>query len=1089
MFLWNGNPQRDGDADNGIMVHEYGHGISNRLTGGPNSSGCLGNDEQMGEGWSDYYALMYTQDWSTATLNTGFNSPRGLGLYVLNGNNLFGGSAPGTGIRHVKYCTDFAVNSQVFTAILPNAGNPHDRGEIWAATLWDMTWAIINQVGSINPNLFDVTAGGGNTIALKLVTEGLKLQPCNPGFITSRDAILQADQILYNGQYECTIREAFRRRGMGAFASQGSSSSTSDQIPDYSKNVTLKLTQAGMVTVPEGDNIVYTNTITSSCDAVSNYILRDTLPSNVTFVSADAGFTYDAATRVVSFPVNVPSGGTATYSFTVNVNAGSYFAPVSLLSDQVTGTTIPTSTWTTNATPSANVWTVSSTVSNSSPNSYYVQNLSISGDQKLQTTNAIALPPASTPRLSFSHRYNTEDGWDGGVVEITTDNGVIWRDLGNDMVANGYPGNLGTNATNIISGRKAFSGLQTTFITTTINLKAYAGQNAKFRFRFGSDDNTTAPTTPAGWWIDDIDLNVYPAVEMRSSLFNSSNVKEVVSDTITRITEGNTCTNVAISTQPADQTGCINSNVTFSINASGTTPGFQWQVSTDNGVTYNDIPGETSATLVLTSVTSSMTNNRYRVVLNNACPSNLISNGAILTVSNVATIANSPADLTACPGAVATFTVAASGTSLTYQWQVSTDGGSTYNDIPAATTASLSVNGVTAAMQNNLYRVLVYSCGGTAATSAPAGLSVNTPQNIITQPSSVSLCPGLDATFTVAATGTGVTYQWQRSTSSGGTFTDIAGETGTTLTVPAVMSAINNFRYRALVKSACTPAGSPSTTATLTVIEPALITGMPADRNKCLGDNTSFSVVASGNGLTFQWQISEQGGAFSNLTDNNTYSGTTTDQLTVNGLTLAMSGNKFRLLINGTACSSAVTSDVATLTVTEHPGVIISVTPTGQITSTSGSTLNASVTPPGNYNYLWKKNGVEVPNNNSPSIALTPSNYGTYSVTISDANGCFATSNTLNVSDLVIRNYLFIYPNPSQGIFQVMYYTDANMEDVRTINVFDRKGALVYREIYTAARTYNAMKVKLTGVSKGLYMLELLGNGGKRLATAKVLIN
>ena len=78
MYLWNGGtPNRDGDVDNGIVVHEYGHGISNRFTGGGSGS-CLGNAEQMGEGWSDYYALMLTQDWATATLNTGFNSPRGI---------------------------------------------------------------------------------------------------------------------------------------------------------------------------------------------------------------------------------------------------------------------------------------------------------------------------------------------------------------------------------------------------------------------------------------------------------------------------------------------------------------------------------------------------------------------------------------------------------------------------------------------------------------------------------------------------------------------------------------------------------------------------------------------------------------------------------------------------------------------------------------------------------------------------------------------------------------------------------------------------------------------------------------------------
>ena len=53
---------RDGGYDNLVIIHEYGHGISNRLTGGPGAAGCLGNSEQMGEGWSDWYGLVMTME-------------------------------------------------------------------------------------------------------------------------------------------------------------------------------------------------------------------------------------------------------------------------------------------------------------------------------------------------------------------------------------------------------------------------------------------------------------------------------------------------------------------------------------------------------------------------------------------------------------------------------------------------------------------------------------------------------------------------------------------------------------------------------------------------------------------------------------------------------------------------------------------------------------------------------------------------------------------------------------------------------------------------------------------------------------------
>jgi hypothetical protein len=72
-----------------------------------------------------------------------FNSPRGRGTYAI------GQTPGGPGIRNQKYCTNFAVNNQVYATSI--SGESHNRGELWCATLWDMTWNIINQVGSIKP--------------------------------------------------------------------------------------------------------------------------------------------------------------------------------------------------------------------------------------------------------------------------------------------------------------------------------------------------------------------------------------------------------------------------------------------------------------------------------------------------------------------------------------------------------------------------------------------------------------------------------------------------------------------------------------------------------------------------------------------------------------------------------------------------------------------------------------------------------------------------------------------------------------------------------------------------------------------------
>ena len=204
---------RDGDLDNAVIIHEYGHGISNRLTGGPGASSCLQNQEQMGEGWSDYYSLMLTMEPGDAGPDY-----RGMGTWLI-------GEGPGgPGIRVYPYSTDFNINPHTYDDI-KTAVAPHGVGEIWATMLWEMTWEIMATV-PYDPDFYNGT--GGNNISLALVTEGMKLQPCSPGFVDGRDAILAADQALYGGAYQCAIWEAFARRGLGFSASQGSSSSKSD---------------------------------------------------------------------------------------------------------------------------------------------------------------------------------------------------------------------------------------------------------------------------------------------------------------------------------------------------------------------------------------------------------------------------------------------------------------------------------------------------------------------------------------------------------------------------------------------------------------------------------------------------------------------------------------------------------------------------------------------------------------------------------------------------------------------------------------------------------------------------------------------
>ena len=210
--------QFDSSFDNGIIAHEYGHGISNRLTGGSFQVDCLWNEEQMGEGWSDFFALIISD-----TLGTNGLMPRGIGNFA---SNL---PADAFGIRPFPYTTDMNVNPLTYQTI-NQLSIPHGVGSVWATMLWDLYWAFVNEYGHSNEMYSDA---GGNNRVIRLVMEGMRLQACSPGFIDGRDAILAADEFLYDGINQCLIWETFARRGLGFSADQGSSSFVGDEIEAF----------------------------------------------------------------------------------------------------------------------------------------------------------------------------------------------------------------------------------------------------------------------------------------------------------------------------------------------------------------------------------------------------------------------------------------------------------------------------------------------------------------------------------------------------------------------------------------------------------------------------------------------------------------------------------------------------------------------------------------------------------------------------------------------------------------------------------------------------------------------------------------
>ena len=283
MFICN---SRDGDLDNAVIIHEYGHGISNRLTGGPAASGCLGNQEQMGEGWSDFIGLVMTIEPGDSRTDS-----RGIGTWLI------GQGANGAGIRPYPYSTNFAVNPHTYDDIKTEVA-PHGVGSVWAMMLWEMTWDLIDVYG-VDASIYG--GSGGNNVALTLVAEGMKLQPCSPGFIDGRDAILAADNAVYGGANQCIIWEAFARRGLGFSATQGSTSSKTDGVEAFD--------------LPPG-TATFTNSISSLC--VTKGIqtgLGGGIPTGGTY--SGTGVIDDGNGTTYTFDPAVAGVGTATVTYNV----------------------------------------------------------------------------------------------------------------------------------------------------------------------------------------------------------------------------------------------------------------------------------------------------------------------------------------------------------------------------------------------------------------------------------------------------------------------------------------------------------------------------------------------------------------------------------------------------------------------------------------------------------------------------------------------------------------------------------------------------------------------------------------------------
>ncbi len=551
-------PKKDGDFDNGIIAHEYGHGISSRTSPQTASGGSLSGNEQGGEGWSDFWALYMTtrsNDLGSVTTQhpNGVLPDRGIGTYVFYQNY------DGLGIRPRKYSINTSVNEFVFAGTSkglsdPSLTIPHGIGFVWCTMLYELLQEMIDQY-PINDNIYyspnnvaALASAGGNNVANKLILEGIRLQPASPTFIQQRDGILKADTLLYGGIHSCRIWRAFAKRGLGYDATDatnalGNETNGYQLPPACDPNVVVfnvKVTAPD--TLKNATNLQYTIKVTNTASAATNVTITNPIPANSAFQSASDGGGVSGS-NVVWSGVSVPAGQTVTRTVTFSVNKPTA-STLYFFDDQELGT----AKWATSSVNPLYPWTQISGSAYTGTTSWFVPDPDGLSDAGLATAAPVALPNMNGLKLYFNHMYGTEITFDGGTLETAPSAVGPWTTVPqSSFESNGYPSDATVAAADnplmytSSNNGSCFGGSSGNFIESVVNLDAFKNTSTYFRFRFMSDILSPA----VGWNVDNVYVVSNP-IFVNNTVSVSSGVFTKTGTATTLITVNNTIVPVTL---------------------------------------------------------------------------------------------------------------------------------------------------------------------------------------------------------------------------------------------------------------------------------------------------------------------------------------------------------------------------------------------------------------------------------------------------------------------------------------------------------------------------------------------------------------
>jgi len=558
---------RDGSIDNSIVAHEWGHYLSNRLIA--NAAGLIGPQSRgLGEGWSDFVALLLTtraEDTAIAS-NATFNGVFPVSAYVRSGGA--NGPEPNGGyyfgIRRVPYSTEMTRNPLTLRHIgngVPIGGAPlafgvdgsnnaevHNTGEVWTTMLWECYAALLRDTLGDQPRL---TFAEAQRRMKDYLVASLKITPADPTFLDARNALLAAAFAADHTDY-LRFWQAFAKRGAGTRAVVAERFSTANAGVTEDFTLGGDAAVAGVVIDDSPSTCKRNGALEGGEDGLLVVTVRNSGNARLSATTArvtaddprlvlngggilpippsDPGESVTAALHVSLAPGTAPLSPMITVTvtdpdfaiaesavfssrFRLNVHAEAKRSASDDFETQDTAWSVPTSgRWTAlDLSSTQRVW---------------------QAVERFVRTDASLVSPqlavaASEPfRIAFRHRHwfdaTTEANGDlipldGGVVEISTDDGQSWSDIGAAASPGYSAAPIAAGNFNPLEGRRSFAGISpgasretpstSPFTISTIDLgTSYAGRRVRIRFRIGTG-TATAGVPRLGWQIDDVALS------------------------------------------------------------------------------------------------------------------------------------------------------------------------------------------------------------------------------------------------------------------------------------------------------------------------------------------------------------------------------------------------------------------------------------------------------------------------------------------------------------------------------------------------------------------------------------------------------